>query len=95
MEQRDSVLEGIAQLVHDMEEMGHTLIRNRPEFEDITTTKKLLNLPSAGGHLKRSIATQFALGEHYWSQVHIDYDAFLYLLSVLPGNSRDNTIIMY
>ena len=88
-------MEGISRLVRDMEEMGHTLICRRREFEDIMTTKETLNLPSVGGHLKRSIATQFAIGENYWSQVHFDNDAFLCLLSVLPGKSRDDTRIMY
>ena len=94
-QEMDSVAEGISRLVRDMEEMGHTLICSRREFEDIMTTKQILNLPSARGHLKRSIATQFALGENYWSQVHFDYDAFLCLLSVLSGKSRYNTRIMY
>ena len=78
------MLVDIARLVRGMDEIGHTLICNRPEYKDIMITKKLLNLPSAGGNLKRSIATQFALGENYWSQVHFDYEKFLCLLSVLP-----------
>ena len=94
-QERDLVVESISRLVRDMEEMGHILIRSHRKFEDIMTTKQILNLPSAGGHLKRSIAAQFALGENYWSQVHFDNDAFLCLLSVLPGKSRDDTRIMY
>ena len=86
-EQRDPVLVGIAYLVRDMEETGHTLICTRLEYKDIMTTKNLLNFPSAGRNLKRSIATQFVLRENYWSQVHFDYDKILCILSVLPGKA--------
>ena len=78
------MLAGITCLVRDMEEMGHMLILNRPEYKDVMTTNKLLNFPSAGGNLKKNIATKFALGENYLSQVPFDHNKFLCLLSFLP-----------
>lgn len=76
-----------------MNEMGHMRMCGLPGHKEFMVIKHCLTyLWLVVG--KWCIATQFVMGENYWSQVHYDNDKFLCLLSVLPNKHQDDDKIM-
>ena len=84
----------ISELVQKMEEVGGTLTSQLPEHRNYEVVKEMLVLPSVG-RTRRSIATQFSVGQNYWSQTHADIDYFFTMLSCLSAKAEDKGKIMY
>ena len=67
-----------------MESGEGNLTSQRSEHLHFMGIKNKLDLPSVAA-AKGNLATQFSVGEEYWSQVHKDPDLFLAYLSALSA----------
>ena len=65
-----------------------------PEYSSFLDMKNLLDLSSFGGN-DSNIATQFSIGQNYWSHAHVDQDAFFTFLSCLSNEASCEPFHMY
>ncbi len=84
----------IDKLVGKMELVGSNLTSQMPEHKHFVECKKKLDLPSVATG-QDALATQFSVGQDYWSKGHIDKDAFFTLLSALSANNENHDEVLY
>lgn len=92
---KQQCLDGVRGIVEGMEGAVRIVTRALLETEHyINGVKEKLALESIG-EKEKSVATQFASGENYWSQCHTDDDFYFTSLSVMSKSEEDNERVMY
>ena len=81
-------------LVGMMEQPAAVITHGFNEYSHYSLVQDQLELPTVSNE-DAAMATQFSIGENYWSQVHIDDDYYFTTLSVLSTDQQHHGEVIY
>lgn len=91
---KNQVNNGVSDMVRRMEQAGKRIVQKLAETDHFRSIQKKLRLETVRNDDK-GISTQYASGENYWSQSHLDDDFFFTHLSCLSKEAEDSEKFIY